>query len=509
HLDRGITIRDCTLTLPEGRGTLYPSLLIETSDKGFSIKGSVKLSKASLEWMYRWGGNINLPFGIVSGRIENLIITKALVAGDVKASSTLRGSDTLFRANGFCRIDIPVRTVSIDRTRCSAGGSSFTIDSFLLSFGGKPVRFAIHAIDASVGELKHLLPLIPGPLFGRIRGDLRYDRGTYNGNMAVREGGYDPARITISGLNADISIADGLFKNTGIPFNFYGNPCLLSIASSDPSLKRLFINIKTDTFRINHGPGGFSGPGSSFDIPIEIFGVIEARRFSLGLHNLDAVHLSYRLSGKKVTIPGLRFIYADGTISGNGFISMAQGPPRASLFLDIAGLRVQNALSHREELRNRFFGVMNGRSNIDFEISGMILETAKGSVECTIDRGKLVDTGIQKGLGILLSEMRYKLRDMEFNRIYGNIGIRGTNYLVNSFIFNSPDVRLKITGSFDRKLIAYPLDISLEFTREFIQDLPGLVIAPWLNSYLSGDWYTIPFVMTGDMTESKNMRRAD
>ena len=225
------------------------------------------------------------------------------------------------------------------------------------------------------------------------------------------------------------------------------------------------------------------------------------------MHRLSGIQLQYLLAGSSVTINGFQFMYADGKISGSGTMTTGRGAPQGSLKLNIAGLLMQNAIAFNEKIRNRFFGLVNGKAAIDFEISDKILDTARGNAEFTIDKGKLVDTGIQDGLGLLLSELKYKLRDLEFNKIYGNFDIRGTNYQIHSFIFNSNNVRLKMTGTFNKKLIANPLNITLEFTREFIQDLPGMITIG-LNKYLKGDWYIMPFIQTGDMMNGNNLRRA-
>jgi hypothetical protein len=244
------------------------------------------------------------------------------------------------------------------------------------------------------------------------------------------------------------------------------------------------------------------------NIPIEITGLVEARRLAIGTHELEGLKLKYRLSGNTLALSDFHFLYAGGDVSGRGVITMPDGPPRISLSMDMKNLRIQSILARNEKFRNRFFGVLKGKAAIDAELSDRILDSATGSVEFSVERGKLVETGIQDGLGILLSELRYRIRDIDFSVIYGNIGIRGVAYHVNSFVFNSHSLRLKMSGSFDRNLIANPLNITLEFTREFIQDLPG-VITPWLSGYLTGEWYSVPFVMTGDMTDGKNLKRAD
>ncbi len=500
-------IRDCEIILPDNRGILRPSLSIARGTDP-AVSGKVRLVNTSLAWVYRWAGGLDLPFRVVNGTIDDCVITGSTVKGAVTVSSTILGSAAPLRATGAFTVDIPGRTIAVGPLRGSVDESSFLIESLVIPMGKKPSRFSISSIDASVKDLAPLLTIIPSRLSGRLRGNLRFDKGLYNGSLSISEGGYDPEGGVLSGLNARIDIVDGLFNRSGIPFRFLGNPCVLSIASTDSSLSRIFVTVRSESFVYDSVARPPSGTGGPLNIPIEITGLVEARRLAIGSHEMEGLKLNYRLSGNSFVLSDFHFMYAGGNVSGRGVITMPQGPPRISLSMDMNNLRVQSALAHNEKFHNRFFGILKGKATVDAELSNRILDSATGSVEFSIERGKLVDTGIQDGLGILLSELRYRIRDIDFSVIYGNVGIRGSRYQVNSFVFNSHSLRLRMSGSFDRNLIASPLDITLEFTREFIQDLPG-VITPWLGGYLSGEWYSVPFVMTGDMTDGKNLKRAD
>jgi hypothetical protein len=494
--------------LPENRGKVRPELTIKTSKNDFEISGKTELENASLLWVYRWGNNVKLPYNVVNGSVKNLVITKAFVKGNVSAVSSLLNTGTIIRADGFCNVDISGKTVFIGQTRGGIDSTSFYIDALHFTFGGKLIRFSIKNINANVDDTKPILKFIPAKLFGKVEGDLSFSGGLYNGNLTMSNCGYDPEIKIISGVYARITITNNMFKAAGIPFNFYGNPCALSIAATEGSFSKFYINIGAEKIVIDPEKNKFSQSEDPITLPIEITGIININQLHYSRHRFANVQLQYQLTGSNLTIKGFQFIYADGRISGSGNIALGQGSPQASLSLNISNLIMQNAINFNEKLRNRFFGLVNGKSKIDFELSDKILQTARGNVEFTIDKGKLVDTGIQNGLGLLLSELKYKLRDMEFSKIYGNIDIIGTNYLIRSFIFNSNNVRLKINGMFNQKLISNPLHINLEFTREFIQDLPG-IITLGLNKYLKGEWYIVPFILNGDMTDGSKVKRAD
>jgi hypothetical protein len=507
-LKKNIMVQDCVIVLPENRGTLRPDLTIKTSKNDFEISGKTDLENASLLWVYRWGDKLTLPYNVVNGSVKNLVITKTFVKGDVDAVSTLLNTGKSIRADGFCKVDIVQRTVYIGRTRGGIDASSFYIDGLHFTFDGKLISFSFKNINADIADAKPVLNFIPAKLFGRVEGELSYSGGLYNGNLTVSNCGYDPEIKIISGIQATLAITNNMFKATGIPFNFYGNPCALSIASTESSLSKLYINIGAEKILIDPDKSRFTPSDAPINLPIGVTGIINVNQLRYSRHQFSNIQLQYQLSKGNLAIKGFQFIYADGSITGSGNIALGKGSPQASLSLNISKLEMQNAIAFHEKLKNRFFGLVNGKARIDFELSDKILQTARGNMEFTIDKGKLVDTGIQNGLGLLLSELKYKLRDLEFSKIYGNIDIIGTNYHIRSFIFNSNNVRLKINGMFNQKLMSSPLQIALEFTRDFIQDLPG-IITLGLNKYLRGEWYIMPFIQNGDMTDGGTVKRVD
>jgi hypothetical protein len=507
-LNKNIMLKECSIVLPENRGTLKPELTIKTSKNNFEISGQTDLENASLLWVYRWGENLALPYNVVNGTIKNLVITKTYVQGDVGAVSTLLNTGKVIRADGFCKVDIAQRTVYIGRTRGGIGASAFYIEGLHFTFDGKLIRFSFKNINADIDDAKPVLKFMPAKLFGRVEGYLSYDGGKYNGNLTVSNCGYDPDIKIISGIHATLGITNNMFKATGIPFNFYGNPCALSIAATESSLSKLYINISAEKILIDPDKNTFTPSEAPINLPVGITGIININHLQYTRHQLSNIQLQYQLSRENLAIKGFQFIYADGTVSGSGNIALGKGSPQAALSLNISKLAIQNAIAFHEKLKNRLFGQVHGKARIDFELSNKILQTARGNVEFSIEKGKLVDTGIQNGLGLLLSELKYKLRDMEFSKIYGNIDIIGTNYHIRSFIFNSNSVRLKIDGMFNQKLVSSPFRITLEFTREFIQDLPGFITLG-LNKYQRGDWYIMPFIQNGDMADGATVKRAD
>ena len=158
-------------------------------------------------------------------------------------------------------------------------------------------------------------------------------------------------------------------------------------------------------------------------------------------------------------------------------------------------------------MTNRMFGTASGEANINFSYGQSIFKSLKGNTEIVIDKGKFVDTGIQDGLGLWLSELKYKLKNLEFNKIYGNISLNNDTAIINSFIFNSDDIRLKMTGAINTSLVTPHMGISLEFHRRFLHDIPTPAARLGLDKYLNGNWYIIPFTAQGDISVGKNIKR--
>ena len=506
RIKKNIHVYDCSLRLPQQRGMIFPDVVIKTLPGNFEIKGSADLENASLLWVYQWGDNVTLPYNLINGKVTDLVITKNYVTGIAHATSTLLNSTKSVRADGRCRVDIDNRTVRIYVAAGSIEKSSFYVENLHFTFNGKLIRFNVKNIDSEITDAALLLKFMPSKLFGRVAGSLSYSAGLYDGTLSIANGGFDPKVKIISDVHTSITVNGNIFKKTDIPLKLYGNPCSLSIASNDRSLAKFYVNLSADSFTIDTFKNKFSETNEPLNLPVEIIGMINVASLKYPPFRLSNVQIQYRLAGSTFNLNGFQFLFAGGMINGTGAIRILQGPARASLSLKFSDMVIQEMIASSEKIRNRAFGVVRGNSKIEFELNSRILQTARGNVEFNIDRGKLVDTGVQNGLGLLMAEMKYKLRDLEFSRIYGNIDIAGTNYTIKQFIFNSNNVRLKVTGNFDQELVANPLYINLEFTKEFIQDLPG-AITLGLNKYLRGEWYMVPFIMNGDINASGNVKR--
>jgi hypothetical protein len=185
--------------------------------------------------------------------------------------------------------------------------------------------------------------------------------------------------------------------------------------------------------------------------------------------------------------------------SGKGSIDYSRNYPYLELSSSFSDIKMQNIANLSDKFKNRFFGIAAGNAEIGIKLDKDedITKSLKGKIEFNVVKGKLVDTGIQNGLGIWLSGLKDKLKDLEFNKIY-----------INSFLFDGSDIRLKLDGFLTKKLEG-DIKINLEFNGDFIQDLPNPALIQ-LSKYKKGDWYHIPFHAKGDdITSGKNIKQVN
>ena len=503
--NNNLNITDCKTVLPGKRGTLYPELKIINNKNNFQIMGDISLDKVSLLWVYKWGNNPPVPYHIVSGDVKNFRIKNNIIEGFVKASSSLINSKKIVFADGYCKVDIKKRTVFLSNVNGKIQTSTFNMKSLLFSTAGRLYNFNIHNIDAYITDIIPLLYfIIPIKLFGKIKGDLLYDNGLFNGSLNLQDFGYDSKEKIVSSINTHISIKNSIFKNENIKLRIFNNPCSVSIASVDNHLNKFFININSDRFlyktdisdKLNNNP---------INIPADIIGKINIREFQYNDLKFSGIQINYSLSKNKLALNRFSSGFMNGNIQGKGSVILSEIPLRVTSHADFNNIKIQSIAALSGRFKNRLFGSADGKLDVELILSENIANEIKGKVVFSINKGKIINTGIQRGLGLFLSELRYKLKDLEFNKIYGNIDINKKNFYINSFVFNSEDIRLNMKGSMDNNLNASSVKINLEFTRHFIKDLAGPITLN-INKYLKGKWYIIPFLVIGDITNSKNIK---
>lgn len=499
-----INVNKCRIKLPGERGILYPDIIVKIKKDKFEITGETGLDKVSLGWVYRWASK-PLPYHIVKGRVTDLKITKNIVEGKVDTDSTIYNSHKKISAQGYCRVSIDNRTVLIHDTNGNIEKSKGFLKSLLLTFRGSLLGLEVPDFDFRIADIRSLIKNVPEELFGRVSGSVNYSGEKVNAGIKLINTGFDFKNKLVSGINAELTINNNVFKNENLQLKIMENPCRVSIASTDGLLKKIFLNITAEKFIIpDKNDDSKLRP---FSIPFNFTGKISTQKLIADPVTITDLNIIYTAAGNTIDIRKLGAFIMGGSVNGSGQIDIGGKVPRVTLKTIFNSIKVQDITSLSDNFKGRMFGIADGRISLSCELRKEILKTVKGKAEVIIDKGKLANTGIQNGLGIWLSELKYKLKDLEFNKIYGNVSLNGNNYFINSVQLQSEDIQLKLRGKIDDNLTAENLLLNLEFTNQFIQDLPAPATRIGLRKNLRGKWYVIPFVLNGDITKSKNLKR--
>ena len=513
HIDKNttFTVLDTKITLPQKRGILYPELDIETA-QDFIIKGRVKLENASLQWVYKFPlKDPRLPFDVVNGQVNDFEVTKDHVKGHAIATSTLKNTKSILNADGWCTVDIGSRNVYLKDIKGKMNTSSVNVDSMLISAKqGALKNFAFSNISFQLNDLKQVLDTLPSALSGLVKGGFSFDGNTFNGKIELSNISFTEL---FSGLNTTLDINNNIIRKENIPLTILGSNSTISIATTDNKFKNFYISVNSERININnisskekHG-NSQEGTGGSrkISIPVNITGKINIRELVYDDLIFKNTSANVSASGAAVKINNMSTSILSGTISGIGTIDISDAAPSVQASLRYNNIKIHDITFKNDKLNKRLFGFADGTAKINMSLKENATEISKGNATFTITKGKVVNTGIQDGLIIFLSELRYKLKDLEFNKIYGNVDIAEGNFNINSFIFNSEDLRLSINGRIDKDLIAKEMRMKLEFNNHFIKDLPRPATLAF-SEYLSGKWYVIPFSINGNITDSKNIK---
>lgn len=500
-------ILNTRIILPQKRGLLYPELMIDTSEN-FGIRGRVKIENTSLLWVYKFAdSDPELPFNVVNGQVNDFEITKDHVKGYAKATSSLKNSKNILLAEGSCTVDLKDINVALKDVKGKINSSTVNVDSMLISTDlGKIVKFSFSDISFQLSDARCLLESIPAGLSGSARGSLSFDGNMYNGRLDASDISYRDNTELFRDLNTTLEINNNIIKKENIPATVFGNSSTVSIATTDNRFKNFYVSVNFEKMNVNNIHfDRESGNGSKINIPVNITGKININEFVYDDIVFKNTKANLTVSGSVLKINNFNTSVLSGSIYGLGAIDLSGKSPSVQTSLKFENIKIHDIKFKNENMNSRLFGFAEGTANLSLLIKDNAAETIKGNATFTITKGKVVDTGVQNGLIIFLSELRYKLKNLEFNKVYGNIGIDGNNFTINSFIFNSEDLRLTMSGRIDRDLTAKDMNMKLEFNNHFIKDIPRPAVAVF-NQYLSGKWYVVPFTLIGNITESKNLK---
>lgn len=504
-----VEVGDCVIHLPEKRGTLRTeSIKLSQKDgKGFSLKSDVKLDNCSLMWVYGWKSGGPLPFRSFDGAVSGLTVTGEEVTGQARGHSALSNGKTL-AVDGHCRVNIPARHTLVYNASGETGKSSAQMKTLSILKSGSIDKLILTKLSVDLSDVRELVPFIPNNVYGIAAGNFSYENGVINAEIRLSGASLGHGKKIIADVNEVIRVANNSFQRENINLTILDTPFRVSVATLGKNFDRFVLNAEAREMTIDTGKD--SDTGMSFTgvtIPVSVTGRVTLQKAFIDKYSFSQVYTAFSTSRKQITLNKVSAKFMGGEIDGRGVIDFSRNAMDVDTSFSFERVRVQNIAELSEKFKNRFFGTAQGRAELGFRVArgAETGKSAKGKLEFTISNGKLVDTGIQNGLGVVLSEMRYKLKDLEFNRIYGNFNILGDNYYVNLFQFEAPDIRLKLDGQFNKELSGN-MKMSLEFNKTFIQDLPNPALLQ-LNKYKHGGWYTIPFAIKGNITQSDNITR--
>ena len=494
------------IELPAGRGKLFPDISIDLTEK-LKFTGIIKLENCSLNWVYGFAKKkLKLPFETVNGIVDNFELQFPSVKGHAKVTSTLNKSKSILHAEGSCTVDITNKTVVIKDVKNRINNSSSVLDDLFISANaGEVRRFSVSNLNYSISDLRQLENSIPSGFSGNLKGNLSYNGAKFNGRMQISECSYKDRTEVFSGLNTEIELINNIFKKESVPVKIFGSNFNVSLAATDSNFKSIYVFIKGDKLDVNNISLSGGKSSSDFSFPINISGKIQVGEIIYDKFLFKNNHADFVATGKTIKLNRVDTSLLSGSLNGSGKIDLSGDFPTAHINARFNGMKVNDLKFANDNLNNRLFGFADGAVNLNFGFRENMTETLKGNATFSVSKGKVVNTGIQNGLIIFLAELRYKLKDLEFNKIYGNIDVNGRDLTINSFIFNSEDIRLSMNGRINSDLTANNMTVKLEFNNHFIKDIPRPAIA-FYNEYLSGRWYTIPFLLNGNITDSKNIK---
>lgn len=499
-------LSDTGIILPSGRGMLYTDIDIDFKDK-LKITGKVKLENFNLNWVYKFPKKtLKLPFETVNGVVDNFELSLPVIKGHAKVTSTLSSSKSIINADGSCVVNIADNSVIIKDAKNKLNNSTSVLDDlFINTKAGEVKRFSVSNLNYTISDLKQLESGIPSGLSGNLKGHLSFNGSKFNGKIHISDCSYKDRTEVLSGLNTEIELVNNVFKKESIPVKLFGSNFNISIAATDSNFKSIYVFIKGDKLDANNISLSSGKSSSDFSFPINISGKIQLGELIYDKFVFKNNHADFAASKKLIKLNRVDTSVLSGNLNGSGSIDLSGDYPTAHINARFNGMKITDLKFKDDNLNNRLFGFADGTVNLGFGFRENMTETLKGNATFSVTKGKVVNTGIQNGLIIFLAELRYKLKDLEFSKIYGNIDVDGKDLTINSFIFNSEDIRLAINGKINSDLTASNMSVKLEFNNHFIKDIPRPAIA-FYNEYLSGRWYTIPFLLNGNIADSKNIK---
>lgn len=506
-------------TLPSNRGVINGSFSFDTTHGvPLNITGTGTIEDLELTWLYQMINNPSIPFTRASAELPEFRYTKGhLIAPRVIASGKLTTGNTL-RVTGGLDLALPRVIVQIHDAAAEVANSTAEFSRFTVNTTS-PQVISFQARTADL-MLQDILPIIGKDLAfisGRFKGSTSFIAEKLSANGELSEASLRMGKAVCSIPASNILLTNNRFSVENIPFRLNSRPGTLSLASNREDFTDFSANINFPALAESDlqglaipalGGGQKATHGKDLK-PFRARGIVTIGATEFKKIALSGVSVTYNFDGKTISLPAIRLRALDADITGSADIVASEARMPLTLKLAFQNLKVQRLAEIEAEFGNRIFGFARGRADLRIDLKAPVpIDTLAGHCEFAIDKGKLVNTGLQNNLGFLLDSLKFKLRDLEFNTIYGNFDIDGSQYSIRSLLFNSRDIRLSLKGDVNKSK-AGDLDMRLEFNSDFIADVPNITYTV-INRYKSGKWFVIPIKIKGkDVTDKANISFAD
>jgi hypothetical protein len=517
--ENAVTVSDFSLRLPESRGLIEgPELKAAPLDKNFSVHGTLQLTDVALGWVYKWKDIDFLPYTHVTGVINEFNVTSKEVAGIYEGKGAIKGRSAV-QVSGTFKAYPDTVSLTLSDVTVKIGKSTAKLKSLIVPPKGDP-SFSVSSLDGYLEDISPLIPYAPPGLGGRVNGSLAVQGKSVTCEVSLKSGRFGFDRTIVSDITTNLSMKGNILKIENLPCSLFGQSAKISLAAPESIFKELIINVSLNDFNIDKITGskkedGQTGGASasagktnntasspSTELPLRIRGNFDAQSVVYDGYKFSKCFVVYDAAKSAISVPRFSGQFLDSNVTGSVMIDLAKKNPSCDVKFNVADLKVQRLEEIKKELSHRIFGTAAARGSLKFNpFAESASDTMQGKIDFQITGGKISNTGIQDELGVFLDPLKYKLKDLEFNRINGTLTINGSNITFNPLAFNSSYIRLMAEGSIIQR---DQLDsrMVLEFDNTFIQDLPNPALLA-LQKYKHGKWYTVNFTAKGKISEGK------
>ena len=499
-----------SVTLPDSRGSIETEFVVTKENNKPVFSGNLNILQLRLDWLYKMEDITGLPFVKADGKLSAFILKDGTIEGKAEAKSQMSKGGFL-EAEGKLKIIFSEKNITVENGEASLNSSKAKVSYINIITKGPQINFTAPSSDLALTDIFPYLGFIPSGIDGHYKGSVSYRAQKMNLDGELSNGSFLKTKNLINGVNTKISVRNNIFSHENISFTYRNKPAVISIASLDESLDNIAANIslqeaETDDFISLGEAFGTTGTSPSKS---SVKGTITLGQMKFKKGIAEKVTLKYSKSANALSVPSISFILFDAPFAGEFYISDLSGKGYGNFQMRFSNLKIQRLAELNENFSDRAFGIAEGKAEGHFLLSAKnISDELNYHSEFSITNGKITNTGLQNNLGFLLDPLKHKLRDIEFNKIYGSFDANGPKFSIRQIAFNSRDIKLSVSGDINKDKSGN-INIKLEFNNDFIADIPNIAYIN-LSKYKSGKWYLIPIRAKGsDITKKDNYNIVD